>query len=47
VHDAFADFSQEKRDEVSALLEACDIAPILTTTLDRRIVRWNNLEVWH
>jgi glutathione S-transferase len=47
VHDAFADFSQEKRDEVSALLEACDIAPILTTTLDRRIVRCNNLEVWH
>ena len=47
VHDAFADFSQEKRDEVSALLEACDMAPILTITLDRRMIRCNNLEVWH
>jgi glutathione S-transferase len=46
VHDAFADFSQEKRDEVSALLEACDMAQVLTTTLDRRMIRCNNLEVW-
>ena len=46
VHDAFADFSQERRDEVSALLEACDMSQVLTATLDRRIVRCNNLEVW-
>ena len=46
VHDTFADFSQEKRDEVSALLGACDMAQVLTTTLDRRMIRCNNLEVW-
>jgi len=46
VHDAFADFSQERRDEVSALLEACGMAPIVTTALDRRMIRCNNLEVW-
>ena len=46
VHDAFADFSQEKRDQVRSLLEACGMEQVLTTTLVRRMARCNNLEVW-
>ena len=46
VHDAFADFSQEKRDQVRSLLEVCGMEQVLTTTLVRRMARCNNLEVW-
>ena len=46
VQNAFANSSDDKRTEISALLEACGMKSLLVAGLSRRIVRSENLEVW-
>ena len=46
VQDAYAALPNDEQAGVDALLSRCDMKPILTTTLNRRIVRADNLEVW-
>jgi hypothetical protein len=46
VQNAFANSSDDKRTEISALLEACGMNSLLVAGLSRRIVRSENLEVW-
>ena len=46
IQDLYAALPNDERVGVDALLSRCDMAPILTATLSRRIVRSDNLEVW-
>jgi glutathione S-transferase len=46
VQDEFAGLDDTTRQEVQALLEACDMSDVLTIRLTREIGRSNNLEVW-
>ncbi len=46
VQDAYAALAPEDRAGVDEMLDACGLAAILTSTLDRRIIRADNLEVW-
>ena len=46
VQDVFAKSSDDKRTEISALLERCVMEKLLAASLSRRIVRSDNLEVW-
>jgi glutathione S-transferase len=44
--DAYAALSADDKGSVDALLERCGMSAVITTTLDRRIGRADNLEVW-
>ena len=46
VQDAYAALSGDEQADVDALLADCGMTPVLTATLNRRIVRSDNLEVW-
>ena len=46
LQDTYAALSREDQASVDALLSRCDMTPILKATLDRRITRTDNLEVW-
>ncbi len=46
VQDAYAALSGEEKADVDRLLADCGMTPVLTATLNRRIVRSDNLEVW-
>ena len=46
VQDTYAALSGGEKADVDALLADCGMTPVLTTTLNRRIVRSDNLEVW-
>ena len=47
VQDAFTQSPAEKQTEISLLLERCGMKSLLALALSRRIVRSENLEVWH
>lgn len=46
VQDSYAALSGNEKVEVNELLASCGMTPVLTATLNRRIVRSDNLEVW-
>ncbi len=46
VQDTYAALAPEEKASVDELLDACGMSAVLTTTLDRRIGRGENLEVW-
>ena len=46
VQDAYAALSGDEQADVDLLLADCGMTPVLTATLNRRIVRSDNLEVW-
>ena len=46
VQDTYAALSGDEKADVDALLTGCGMMPVLSATLDRRIVRSDNLEVW-
>ena len=46
VQDTYAALSGDEKADVDALLASCGMTPVLTATLNRRIVRSDNLEVW-
>lgn len=46
VQDIYADLDGAGRTAVDEMLDACGMSAILSTTLDRRIIRSDNLEVW-
>ena len=46
LQDDYASLSEPERGEVDSMLAACGMTDVLTCTLDRRIGRENNLEVW-
>ena len=46
VHDAIAELSSAGQEDVRSLLDSCGMGAILGASLDRRIGRANNLEVW-
>lgn len=46
VQDEFESLDKQQQDEVTSLLEACQMADILELKLSRDIGRQNNLEVW-
>ena len=46
VQDAFAAMSEAEQGSVLEMLKSCGMEQILTTKLDRRLVRADNLEVW-
>jgi glutathione S-transferase len=46
VQSIYADLDSTGRAAVDEMLDACGMSPILSTTLDRRIARAGNLEIW-
>lgn len=46
VQDSYAAMSPEEKSRVDDLLESCGMSAVLAATLDRRIARADNLEVW-
>ena len=46
VQDEFESLDKQQQDEVTSLLDACQMANILEMKLSREIGRQNNLEVW-
>jgi hypothetical protein len=46
VQDTYAALPDDEKSDVDELLAGCGMTQILTATLDRRIVRSDNLEVW-
>ena len=46
VQDEFESLDKQQQDEVTSLLDACQMTDILKMKLSREIGRQNNLEVW-
>ena len=46
VQDEYAGLAADDRSAVDEMLQACDMMPVITTTLTRDIGREHNLEVW-
>jgi len=46
VQSVYAGLDEAGRTSVDAMLDACDMSPVLTARLDRQISRAENLEVW-
>ena len=46
VQDTYAGLPDDEKKMIDALLERCNMTPILDSTLTRRIARSNNLEIW-
>ena len=46
VQDEFESLDKQQQEDVTSLLDACDMTGLLKTTLSREIGRLNNLEVW-
>lgn len=46
VQDAYRDMDPTEQASIDALLKDCDMSDLLSITLDRRISRSDNLEVW-
>ena len=46
VQDIYAALAGDEKADVDALLGRCGMAPVIAATLNRRIVRSDNLEVW-
>ena len=46
VQDEFESLDKQQQEDVTSLLDACDMNGLLKTTLSREIGRLNNLEVW-
>ena len=46
VQDTYRALAPGEQSSVEALLENCGMLALLTAELDRRVVRWDNLEVW-
>ena len=46
VQDTYAAMTEDDKEVVDAMLASCGMADLLTSTLDRRISRAGNLEVW-